>query len=72
MSKIVWAALALGCLVLGGCETTHNPYDPDKPLDKMTHEELCSYYGLYLSNPNLTPQTRSIATAKMREKGCAK
>ena len=72
MTKLCWAALGLACLVLGGCESTHNPYDPDKPLDKMNHEELCSYYRVYLGNPDLSQQTRNIATAKMREKGCAK
>lgn len=63
--------LALACLLVGGCESTKNPYDPDKPIDKMTHEELCSYYVFYLTNPNLSEQTRRIATTKMHDKGCA-
>ena len=72
MTRLSLAALGLASLVLAGCESTHNPYDPDKPLDQMSHAELCSYYGVYLSNPALSQQTRNIATAKMREKGCTK
>ena len=72
MTNTFRGALLLAGLVLAGCQSTKNPYDPAKPLDQMNHDELCSYYGLYLSNPNLMPQTRATATAKMREKGCAK
>lgn len=70
MKRLSAFAMLLGALALGGCESTKNPYDPDKPLDKMTKDELCSYYVFYLSNPNLSENTRRIATTKMREKGC--
>ncbi|HEX4766972.1 MAG TPA: hypothetical protein VH414_11925 [Lichenihabitans sp.] len=64
-------AMIICCgLAVGGCETTQNPYDPPKPLDKMNHQELCSYYKVFLSDPNLSPGTRQIATAKMRQQGC--
>ena len=35
MRLALGAALALA-LVTAGCESTKNPYDPDKPLDKMS------------------------------------
>ncbi len=71
MKRLGALALILTALALGGCESTKNHYDPDKPIDKMTHEELCSYYAFYLTNPNLMEQTRRIATTKMHEKGCS-
>ena len=72
MSRLARVALALGCLVVGGCQSDKNAYDPPKPLDKMTQEEWCSYYVLYLTNPGITPETRQIATAQMRKRGCPK
>ena len=72
MTKILRGALLFAGLVLAGCQSEKNHFDPPKPLDQMNHEELCSYYGFYLTNPALQPQTRAIATAKMREKGCTK
>ena len=72
MIRVSRGAIVLACLVIGGCESTKNPYDPPKPLDQMNKEELCSYYNFFLSNPNNSEQTRQIATAKMRDKGCTK
>lgn len=71
MKRLAVVSLVLTSLVAGGCESTKNPFDPDKPLDKMSKEELCSYYTFYLTNPSLSENTRRIATAKRREKGCA-
>lgn len=65
----VTLSLAVG---LGGCESTKNPYDPDKPLDKMSKEEWCSFYTYYLTNPQISAETRQSATAQMRARGCAK
>ena len=62
-------AIALA-LVTAGCESTKNPYDPDKPLDKMTKEEWCAYYAFCLTNPNNSEQTRASATKQMRARGC--
>lgn len=70
MQRLSVVALIVVGLAVGGCESTSNPYDPDKPLDKMTHDELCAYYTYYLTNPALSEQTRRIATTKKREKGC--
>ncbi len=70
MTRFSPVVLVLACLVIGGCESTRNPYDPPKPLDQMDKVELCSYYTFFLSNPKISEQTRRIATAKMRDKGC--
>ena len=64
----VAAALALA---LGGCQSSKNPFDPDKPLDKMTKEEWCSFYAYYLTNPAISNETRANATRQMRARGCA-
>ncbi len=71
MKRLSVLGLVVTSLAVGGCESTKNPYDPDKPLDKMSKEELCSYYAFYLTNPSLSESTRRIATTKRREKGCA-
>ncbi len=69
MRLALGAALALA-LVTAGCESTKNPYDPDKPLDKMSKEEWCAYYTFYLTNPSITEATRASATRQMRSRGC--
>ncbi len=66
---VVGAALMLG-LGLAGCESTKNPYDPDKPLDKMSKEEWCNFYAYYLTNPNISNETRASATKQMRARQC--
>ena len=70
MKPVLLGALVLGGLVLAGCQSTKNPYDPPKPLDQMNKDELCSYYAFFLTNPNLLEETRKTATTKMRQKGC--
>ncbi len=65
----VGAALAMA-LVAGGCQSSKNPFDPDKPLDKMTKAEWCSFYSYYLTNPAISAETRKSATAQMRSRGC--
>ncbi|WP_129221468.1 hypothetical protein [Lichenibacterium ramalinae] len=69
MQVALGAAIALA-LATAGCESTKNPYDPDKPLDKMTKEEWCAYYAFYLTNPNIGEGTRASATKQMRNRGC--
>lgn len=59
-------------LTTAGCESTKNPYDPEKPLDKMSKEEWCSFYAFYLTNPNISAATRASATKQMRARGCPK
>jgi hypothetical protein len=70
MKKVASVLLALGCLAVAGCQSTKSNYDPDKPIDKMTPTELCHYYTVFLSNPDLTPDIRKIATQKQHDKGC--
>ncbi len=72
MNKAVIGAAVAMALLAGGCESTKNPYDPDKPLDKMTKEEWCAFYSFYLTNPQISAETRQSATAQMRARGCAK
>lgn len=68
----VSAAAAVLVVVLGlaGCESTKNPYDPDKPLDKMSKEEWCTFYAYYLTNPNISAETRASAVKQMHNRGC--
>ena len=70
MRRIATCAIVMMALAAGGCESTKNPYDPDKPLDKMTKEEWCSYYAFYLTNPNISAESRTNATKQMRNRGC--
>lgn len=72
MKKLSLGVIVAAGLVTGACESTKNPYDPQKPLDKMTTEEWCNYTAFFLTNPNLSEQTRRIATDKMRARGCQK
>ena len=67
--KQVMIAGALA-LALGGCQSSKNPFDPDKPLDKMTKEEWCSFYAYYLTNPAISNETRANATRQMRARSC--
>ena len=67
--RMIGAAMALG-LVVGGCQSDKNPYDPEKPLDKMTKEEWCNYYTFYLTNPNIGDATRVSANKQMHARGC--
>ena len=64
-----WICVATA-LVAGGCESSKNAYDPDKPLDKMSKEEWCAYYAFYLTNPNISADSRASATKQMRARGC--
>lgn len=70
MKQIAISAAVVMALATAGCESTKNPYDPDKPLDKMSKEEWCSYYSYYLTNPNISNETRASATKQMRNRGC--
>lgn len=64
------ATILIVAVALAACKSDRNPFDPSKPIDKMTREELCDYYKFFLTDPNLSAQTRQVATAKMREKAC--
>ncbi len=70
MKRLCFAVVALATLLVGGCNSTKGRYDPPKALDTMTPQEVCDYYKFYLSNPDLLPETRKIATDKMRAKNC--
>ena len=62
-------AMALA-MALGACASDKNPYDPEKPLDKMSKEEWCDFYAHYLTNPNISAATRASATKQMRDRNC--
>ena len=64
------AALAM-TVALGGCGSDKNPFDPDKPLDKMSKEEWCDFYAHYLTNPKISAATRASAMKQMRDRGCS-
>ena len=70
MKRVAMAAALALALVAGGCKSDKNPYDPDKPLDKMSKEEWCSFYAYYLTNPNISPATRASATKQMHDRSC--
>jgi hypothetical protein len=64
-------AVALG-LALAGCQSEEDSfYNAPKPLDKMSPEEVCTFYQHYLSNPELSPSNKAIATEQLRAKHCA-
>ncbi len=46
MRKLCLGALLLGGLLVGGCQSTKNPYDPQKPIDQMNTQEWCDYSGI--------------------------
>ncbi len=70
LKKVAMGAAVALALVAGGCESTKNPYDPDKPLDKMNKEEWCNYYTFYLTNPNISAASRASANKQMHDRGC--
>ena len=69
-TRVALAAALAMAVTLGGCASDKNPFDPDKPLDKMSKEEWCAFYAHYLTNPNISAATRASATKQMRERGC--
>ena len=70
MKGLAFGALVAGTLVLGGCNSKNDFYDAPKPIDKMSAEELCTFYDHYRSNPELSPDAKATATRQMRAKGC--
>ena len=72
MKRLLIVAAALGTLALAGCFSSDGDfYTAPKPVDKMSHEELCSFYQHYRENPSLSESGREITTRQMRAKGCA-
>ena len=67
-----WWLPALAALLLASCGGSDDDsfYNAPKALDKMSPDELCSFYTKYTSNPNLTAQNRAVALQQMRAKGC--
>ena len=70
MRQVAIGAAVAMALVAGGCQSSKNRYDPDKPLDKMTKPEWCNFYKFYLTNPEISAETRKSATAQMRNRSC--
>ncbi len=64
-------AVAVG-LLLAGCQSEDESfYNAPKALDKMSPDELCTFYAHYVSNPDLSAQAKTVALDTMRKKGCA-
>ncbi len=70
MRKLCLGALLLGGLLVGGCQSTKNPYDPQKPIDQMNTQEWCDYSRYLLTNPNNSADTKRIISEKMRARNC--
>lgn len=64
---VVGAALALAAC---SSDKVSTAYDSPKPLDKMSKEEWCAYYGNFLTNPQLSAEARATDLQRMRARGC--
>ena len=60
----------LAAISLAGCQSKDSYLEPSKPIDKMSHDELCAFYAHYRDDPSLTPHSKEVATEQMRVKGC--
>jgi nitrous oxide reductase accessory protein NosL len=70
MKRWLIGTVALSAL-LAGCGSDKNDFlQAPKALDKMSPEELCTFYKHYRENPDLSAHARDVATAQMRAKGC--
>ena len=68
-----WLPALAAALLLVGCDSDDDSfYNAPKALDKMSPDELCSFYNKYLSNPSLSAHNRAVTEQQMRTKGCAK
>ena len=66
-----WLPALAVALLLAGCDSDDDSfYNAPKALDKMSPDELCSFYNKYLSNPNLSAHNRAVAQGQMQAKGC--
>jgi nitrous oxide reductase accessory protein NosL len=66
-----WLLVLAAGLALAGCQSDEDSfYNAPKALDKMSPEELCSFYGKYVSNPELSAHNKAVAMDQMRAKGC--
>ena len=67
-----WLPALAAALLLAGCGGSDDDsfYNAPKALDKMSPDELCSFYDKYISNPTLSAQNRAVAMQQMRAKGC--
>lgn len=65
----IWVTAA-ACIWLAGCQSKDSYLEPSKPVDKMSHDELCAFYGHYRDDPALSQHSKDVATNQMRAKGC--
>ncbi|MDX7951418.1 hypothetical protein P7D22_09575 [Lichenihabitans sp. Uapishka_5] len=66
-----WLPAVTAGLLLAGCQSDDDSfYNAPKALDKMSPEELCSFYGKYVSNPDLSAHNKAVALSQMKAKGC--
>ena len=72
MKKLVLGLSLVSGLALAGCNSSESPtlYDAPKPLDKMTTEEWCAYYAHYLTNPQISAETKATDIKRMHARGC--
>ena len=68
VSVVALSSLLGGCLGIGSDSDSY--LEPSKPIDKMSHEELCAFYVHYRDNPDLSQHAKSVATQQMQAKGC--
>ena len=66
--QVLVVVMAAACVA--GCQSKDSYLEPSKPVDKMSHDELCTFYAHYRDDPNLTPHAKDVATQQMRAKGC--
>jgi nitrous oxide reductase accessory protein NosL len=68
----VWGVLALAAgVALAGCQSDEDSfYNAPKPLDKMSPDEVCTFYQHYLSNPSLSASNRAITVEQLKAKHC--
>ncbi len=70
MKHYLFALIGLGLLAVGGCGSGSNALDPPKPMDQMSHAELCAYYPVYISRKDISDESRKTAIAKLNTMGC--
>ena len=68
----LWLPALAAALLLAACGGSDDDgfYNAPKALDKMSPEELCTFYDKYVSNPSLSAHNKALALDQMRAKGC--